>query len=173
MTSLLTLFVYHCLYSKQFKKPNNYLNTSSNFLFGMNDFDNPNKRYFQHTILWSIVSSLAPFHDFIQNYSTLSNFHTVVQKLNVTCFVILCFLHYTVFNVHLFKTHHPVPSLNSAVSTYFIKSDLSDFPLPNIWFFELVGSNGIEPSTSRLSGVRSNRLSYEPIICKHKICKNI
>ena len=27
----------------------------------------------------------------------------------------------------------------------------------------MVGSNGIEPSTSRLSGVRSNHLSYEPI----------
>ena len=29
--------------------------------------------------------------------------------------------------------------------------------------YRLVGSNGIEPSTSRLSGVRSNHLSYEPI----------
>ena len=27
----------------------------------------------------------------------------------------------------------------------------------------LVGSSGLEPPTSRLSGVRSNRLSYEPI----------
>ena len=27
----------------------------------------------------------------------------------------------------------------------------------------LVGLNGFEPSTSRLSGVRSNRLSYKPI----------
>ena len=27
----------------------------------------------------------------------------------------------------------------------------------------MVGSNGIEPSTSRLSGVRSNHLSYEPM----------
>ena len=28
---------------------------------------------------------------------------------------------------------------------------------------ELVGSNGLGPSTSRLSGVCSNQLSYEPI----------
>ena len=27
----------------------------------------------------------------------------------------------------------------------------------------LVGSSGLEPPTSRLSGVRSNQLSYEPI----------
>ena len=27
----------------------------------------------------------------------------------------------------------------------------------------MVGSNGLEPSTSRLSGARSNHLSYEPI----------
>ena len=30
-------------------------------------------------------------------------------------------------------------------------------------FQPVVGSNGLEPSTSRLSGVRSNHLSYEPI----------
>ena len=28
----------------------------------------------------------------------------------------------------------------------------------------MVGSNGIEPSTSCLSGMRSNHLSYEPIL---------
>ena len=28
----------------------------------------------------------------------------------------------------------------------------------------MVGSNGLEPSTSRLSGVCSNQLSYEPIL---------
>jgi hypothetical protein len=27
----------------------------------------------------------------------------------------------------------------------------------------VVGSNGLEPSTLRLSGARSNRLSYEPV----------
>ena len=28
----------------------------------------------------------------------------------------------------------------------------------------MVGSSGLEPPTSRLSGVRSNHLSYEPIL---------
>ena len=34
---------------------------------------------------------------------------------------------------------------------------------PPIAFTILVGSSGLEPPTSRLSGVRSNHLSYEPI----------
>ena len=41
------------------------------------------------------------------------------------------------------------------------------FPSPAVSrsfrFSPVVGSNGLEPSTSRLSGVRSNHLSYEPI----------
>ena len=34
---------------------------------------------------------------------------------------------------------------------------------PTLTFGKLVGSSGIEPPTSRLSGARSNRLSYEPM----------
>ena len=33
----------------------------------------------------------------------------------------------------------------------------------DLWHLPLVGPNGLEPSTSRLSGVRSNHLSYEPV----------
>ena len=35
--------------------------------------------------------------------------------------------------------------------------------IKNSKFANLVGPSGLEPPTSRLSGVRSNHLSYEPI----------
>ena len=34
----------------------------------------------------------------------------------------------------------------------------------NLWNFFQVGLSGLEPPTSRLSGVRSNQLSYKPVI---------
>ena len=53
-----------------------------------------------------------------------------------------------------------------------VLSQLSYAPILVCWlsyptFFlllDLVGSSGLEPPTSRLSGVRSNQLSYEPMI---------
>ena len=35
-------------------------------------------------------------------------------------------------------------------------------------FFKSMGLSGLEPPTSRLSGVRSNQLSYKPIFQKLK-----
>ena len=48
-------------------------------------------------------------------------------------------------------THHCFALFNfqSAISSFLIRKDL-------------VGLSGLEPPTSRLSGVRSNRLSYKP-----------
>ena len=37
------------------------------------------------------------------------------------------------------------------------------FKVQSVTIVTLVGSSGLEPPTSRLSGVRSNHLSYEPI----------
>ena len=34
----------------------------------------------------------------------------------------------------------------------------------------LVGLSGLEPPTSRLSGVRSNQLSYKPICSQTEVC---
>ena len=48
---------------------------------------------------------------------------------------------------YLVSCTHPAPTIS-----YFL--------FPNSY---VVGSSGLEPPTSRLSGVRSNRLSYEPI----------
>ena len=44
-----------------------------------------------------------------------------------------------------------------------VLSQLSYTPINSICC-KLVGLNGLEPSTSRLSGVRSNLLSYKPIL---------
>ena len=47
-------------------------------------------------------------------------------------------------------------SMNAAVKGQCVK------PLHQL-AIKMVGLNGLEPSTSRLSGVRSNHLSYKPI----------
>ena len=39
----------------------------------------------------------------------------------------------------------------------------SDYPRKRLGSFKPVGLSGLEPPTSRLSGVRSNQLSYKPI----------
>ena len=59
-----------------------------------------------------------------------------------------------------------LPALRALASA---PSRLSGVLLPSLrlslppFFGRLVGSSGFEPPTSRLSGVRSNQLSYEPI----------
>ena len=61
--------------------------------------------------------------------------------------------------VSLFSSQGPVQMSD-------IRCQISDSRLSSVLCYlssVLVGSNGLEPSTSRLSGVRSNHLSYEPI----------
>ena len=52
-------------------------------------------------------------------------------------------------------------SLSNVPRTYM--RGIEAFGLIPTTFVVLVGSSGLEPPTSRLSGVRSNHLSYEPI----------
>ena len=51
----------------------------------------------------------------------------------------------------------------SLSSLFSFQGTLGEFSL--VWVFQpLVGSSGFEPPTSRLSGARSNQLSYEPAL---------
>ena len=64
--------------------------------------------------------------------------------------------------------HRYIPRLNALIlnlfpSVCFRKSFIIRHPCFAVRRSGLVGSSGLEPPTSRLSGARSNHLSYEPI----------
>ena len=56
------------------------------------------------------------------------------------------------------------------IHPFVFTQSLFSFQGTTLWrvlpFRKVVGSSGLEPPTSRLSGARSNRLSYEPIWLK-------
>ena len=78
-----------------------------------------------------------------------------------------CSNHFRVFGKACLAVQQPLPlsplrlaALRLYLLRFFIQfSRYGRLPLVQ----PLVGSNGLEPSTSRLSGVRSNHLSYEPM----------
>ena len=57
------------------------------------------------------------------------------------------------------------------IHPFVFTQSLFSFQGTTLWrvlpFRKVVGSSGLEPPTSRLSGARSNRLSYEPILPGH------
>ena len=50
-------------------------------------------------------------------------------------------------------------------------SQLSYSPNATFHAYEMVGLGGFEPPTSPLSGVRSNQLSYRPILASSVTCR--
>ena len=68
-------------------------------------------------------------------------------------------------------------SKNSKIAVFFTFNFSLSFTLLALFSFQsaitsfrlLVGLSGLEPPTSRLSGVRSNRLSYKPILVTAQI----
>ena len=94
---------------------------------------------------------------------THSVFRLFVHKLNVFTSLLLA------RKIHLLSNHIVQFSRCSAL-TFVSKNQISisiisaGYWNPTSVQVSLVGTSGLEPPTSRLSGGRSNRLSYEPII---------
>ena len=64
------------------------------------------------------------------------------------------------FSVFEIAVSNYIYFLSFAVTIQFSRCNLEVF----LFSQEVVGSSGLEPPTSRLSGARSNHLSYEPIL---------
>ena len=69
---------------------------------------------------------------------------------------------YVVFKVHFFTGFKNLnPSGDNEIRTLDLL--LARQALSQLSYTPIMGLSGLEPPTSRLSGVRSNRLSYKPI----------
>ena len=69
---------------------------------------------------------------------------------------VMCIISYSVFNEHWFSAYHSSRCVLHRLYSY-TSSRL--YPCKTYQ----MGSSGLEPPTSRLSGARSNQLSYEPV----------
>ena len=81
---------------------------------------------------------------------------SIIFSVNITRFAFSPFVFYSVFNVQIAKNICFLLWKNQQVDSSYRQ---------NIFVLTLVGSSGLEPPTSRLSGARSSLLSYEPVSC--------
>ena len=100
-------------------------------------------------MVYAIITMLILQQDWVLFHAILSN-----RPFNITFETVVFFTHQRLF-VFDVRNHTYI-----LISLYI--ASLFSFQDP-IWPFGLVGSSGLEPPTSRLSGVRSNHLSYEPM----------
>ena len=94
-----------------------------------------------------------------------------IFKLNIFLFLFSIIVCYTLFSFqgttywmfkHIFRSAFGGDEENRTPDPLLARQVLSQLSYTPIWT-KLVGLSGLEPPTSRLSGVRSNRLSYRPI----------
>ena len=112
-------------------------------------FNSTNPNYAVSLCFWILLSCICPT---IRNYSC--HFWLPIMFHFTFLFLFL----YSVFKVQSFRL---IKIRISIVISNYSNLD-SNY---HIRFNEnMVGSSGLEPPTSRLSGVRSNHLSYEPIM---------
>ena len=116
------------------------------------------------TLLYACFSNFFELLEIAVFYPNFFEYLTLISSL--------LFFHCSVFKIPCsntqclnVKTHCRTAVLPAACAAPFVL--LFDFPLrparSDCGFYPLVGTSGLEPPTSRLSGVRSNHLSYAPI----------
>ena len=98
--------------------------------------------------------------------STVKSIHSRTQVLFISylsCFLVLSYIKLRNLSVKNFQSFafNITKNISWLTSQYILKL----YYIIHMQFSKnkLVGLNGLEPSTSRLSGVRSNQLSYRPI----------
>ena len=108
-----------------------------------------------------------PFYFLTLGLKQCSNIYIFLKTVFLNyLFVLLYFLLYSVFNEHLRLV---LVLINQSISFAHFYLNQGQNRGENFVFSLgkppafLVGSNGLEPSTSRLSGARSSHLSYEPM----------
>ena len=93
----------------------------------------------------------------LQQFSCYSCFKQILQFDKIL--LLSPDLNLSIFVVHFFPHLHYFVFLFNFQAAYLLGNLFPSGLRP----LGLVGTNGLEPSTSRLSGVRSNHLSYAPI----------
>ena len=103
-----------------------------------------------------------------RSYFVTSTLHYAVKLKSITLLLMFCNFpcHFTLYKCFVTNGDGEIRTLDPLLARQ-VLSQLSYTP---IWIlysvstaFRLMGLSGLEPPTSRLSGVRSNRLSYKPI----------
>ena len=119
------------------------------------------KRYYLLRYLWVFHHAAFAAWRIVVIHDSWKDRFKFLKTVFLNYLFVLLYLLYSVFNEHLLlikpcSLSEWKRASNSKYITWFGR-----FIGPALAL--VVGSNGLEPSTSRLSGARSNHLSYEPI----------
>ena len=104
---------------------------------------------------------MSYFENFILSRNCIITLLT--EKLIISFSLLIIVSHYSIFKLQNFKFEVRNSKFEVIVNFHVVKISFHFAFRISHFAFKVVGLSGLEPPTSRLSGVRSNRLSYKPI----------
>ena len=138
-----------------------------NFTFRIIDSLSHEKTFIRLLHLF-LSCAFARFHLAVKLYFPFSFGKT---KLSLRLFVLFCSFLLKSFFYSIVKDHVPPRLVRFPLTFHRVMSVgfLLTFPSVGCRHCRLVGLDGLEPSTSRLSGARSSHLSYKPRILTQRL----